>query len=126
MSQGRLESLLNFQTMIADLTGLPFATASLLDEGSAAAEAMNMAYDGGRLKRNKMFVSSKVHPQTIGLLRTRAEPLGIELVVGNEMDVNSFEEYFAVMLQYPATLGSVSDGCISNLFSTQATSSFLV
>lgn len=83
ISQGRLESLLNFQTMVCELTGLPVSNASLLDESTAAAEAMFMIYNiyGGR--RNTVFVSDKVFPQTLALIKTRAEPLGINVVVGD-------------------------------------------
>src|SRR5690606_33311089 len=82
ISQGRLEALLNFQTMIADLTGLPVAGASLLDEGTAAAEAMSMCHSIAGPKRGKFFVAADCHPQTIGVVRTRAESLGIELKIG--------------------------------------------
>ena len=85
IAQGRLEMLLNFQTMVVDLTGLPMAVASLLDESSAAAEAMQMAFSlkGKKGKCPKFFVSEDVHAQTIGLIQTRAEQLGIDVIVGN-------------------------------------------
>ena len=83
IAQGRLESLLNFQTLITDLTGLPVANASLLDEATAAAEAMNMCFAAAKHKSNKFFVSSDCHPQTLALLKTRARPLGMELIVGD-------------------------------------------
>ena len=87
ISQGRLEALLNFQTMVIDLTGLEIANASLLDEGTAAAEAMTMLQgDAGSDGRNSFFVSNNCHPQTIGVVRGRAEPLGIEIVVGTDSD----------------------------------------
>ncbi len=107
ISQGRLEALLNFQTMVADLTGLDIANASLLDEGTAAAEAMTLCRRGSRSKSNTFFASEHCHPQTLEVLRTRAEPLGIELVVGNEAD--GLPECFGVLLQYPQTLGAVED-----------------
>lgn len=114
ISQGRLEALINFQTMISDLTGRELANASLLDEGTAAAEAMSMLYSMRRgAKRNnahKFFVSALCHPQTIDVVEGRAEPLDIEVVVGdyNELDVTD-EELFGILLQYPATDGSVED-----------------
>ena len=84
IAQGRLEALLNFQTMIIDLTGLPIANASLLDESTAAAEAMGMCLAASKRGASKtFFVSETCHPQTIGVLKTRAEPLGIELVIGD-------------------------------------------
>ncbi|WPZ34830.1 aminomethyl-transferring glycine dehydrogenase [Thalassobaculum sp. OXR-137] len=108
ISQGRLEALLNFQTMVADLTGMDIANASLLDEGTAAAEAMAL---GRKLAKNKgavFFVSKRVHPQTIDVLRTRAEPIGIEIEVGDEF-AGLPAEAFGYLLQYPATRGSVND-----------------
>src|SRR5690554_5078895 len=107
ISQGRLEALLNFQTMVADLTGLDIANASLLDEGTAAAEAMTLARRGSRSKANVFFASEHCHPQTLEVLRTRAEPLGIELVIGDE--AKGLPECFGVLLQYPHSLGSVQD-----------------
>ena len=84
IAQGRLEALLNFQTMVADLTGLPLANASLLDEGTAAAEAMAMcARPGAATSAARFFVADDCHPQTIAVVRTRARPLGIEVVVGD-------------------------------------------
>ena len=108
ISQGRLEALLNFQTMVAELTGLPFANASLLDEATAAAEAMSMCV--ATTKRKTFFVSDDCHPQTIGVLETRAKGLGIELVVGTvrEIDLEA-REYSGVLVQYPATDGRVND-----------------
>lgn len=107
ISQGRLEALLNFQTMVADLTGLDIANASLLDEGTAAAEAMTLARRGARSKSRVFFASRHCHPQTLEVLRTRAEPLDIELVVGDESE--GIPECFGVLLQYPQTLGAVAD-----------------
>lgn len=107
ISQGRLEALLNFQTMITDLTGLDIANASLLDEGTAAAEAMTLARRSSKAKTNVFFVSKHAHPQTIEVVRTRAEPLGLEVVVGDE--AAGLPECFGVLLQYPQSLGSVED-----------------
>ena len=110
ISQGRLESLLNFQTLISDLTGLPIANASLLDEATAAAEAMTFCK---RLSKNKgshkFFASSHCHPQTLDVLRTRAEPLGIEVVVADESQLGDVSEFFGAVLQYPASNGDVFD-----------------
>lgn len=110
ISQGRLEALLNFQTMIVDLTGLPVANASLLDEGTAAAEAMALCFAAkGRDTSKSFFVSDSCHPQTIEVLRTRAEPLGINLVVGNHQDFNFKTPIFGALLQYPDTHGTIHD-----------------
>jgi glycine dehydrogenase len=110
ISQGRLESLLNFQTMISDLTGLPIANASLLDEATAAAEAMTFCK---RLSKNKgshkFFASAHCHPQTLDVLRTRAEPLGIEVVVADESQLTDVSEFFGALLQYPASNGDLFD-----------------
>ncbi|MEB0008750.1 aminomethyl-transferring glycine dehydrogenase, partial [Pseudomonas sp. RTB2] len=110
ISQGRLESLLNFQTLISDLTGLPIANASLLDEATAAAEAMTFCK---RLSKNKsshlFFASSHCHPQTLDVLRTRAEPLGITVVVADENELSDVSEYFGALLQYPASNGDLFD-----------------
>ena len=110
ISQGRLEALLNFQTMVIDLTGLDIANASLLDEGTAAAEAMMMF---SRLSKkgdkNLFFIDEKCHPQTIDVVATRAEPLGIEVVVGDYKTYDPPEGLFGVLLQYPATDGCVED-----------------
>ncbi len=108
ISQGRMEALINFQTMCADLTGMEIANASLLDEATAAAEAMTLAKRSCKSKSNVFFVSSGVHPQTLEVVRTRAEPLGIELVVGADGDAADTEA-FGVLLQYPDTFGSVND-----------------
>ncbi|QWA27680.1 aminomethyl-transferring glycine dehydrogenase [Pseudomonas sp. RC3H12] len=110
ISQGRLEALLNFQTLISDLTGLPIANASLLDEATAAAEAMTFCK---RLSKNKashaFFASVHCHPQTLDVLRTRAEPLGIEVVVGDERELGDVSAFFGALLQYPASNGDVFD-----------------
>ncbi|WP_295471294.1 aminomethyl-transferring glycine dehydrogenase [uncultured Pseudomonas sp.] len=110
ISQGRLEALLNFQTLISDLTGLPIANASLLDEATAAAEAMTFCK---RLSKNKgsqhFFASSHCHPQTLDVLRTRAEPLGITVVVADENELGDISDYFGALLQYPASNGDVFD-----------------
>lgn len=107
ISQGRLEALLNFQTMVADLTALDIANASLLDEGTAAAEAMTLARRGARSRSPVFFVSQHCHPQTIEVVRTRAEGLGIEIVEGDESQ--GLPECFGVLLQYPNSLGGVAD-----------------
>ena len=114
ISQGRLEALLNFQTMVSDLTGFPIANASLLDEGTAAAEAMAMFY-GVKNKRakndpaNVFFVDQGVFDHTIDILRTRANPLNIEIVVGNWKTYEFSDKTFGLLLQYPAKDGSVND-----------------
>ncbi len=108
IAQGRLEALLNFQTVMIDLTGLPIANASLLDEGTAAAEAMSMVFNP-RGTRRRFFVSELCHPQTIGVIRTRAEPLGIDVVVGDHEAFEPDEDVFAVLLQYPASDGRIPD-----------------
>ena len=108
ISQGRLEALLNFQTMVADLTGLDIANASLLDEATAAAEAMTMCYGlQGREGRNVFFVSDTCHPQTIAVVQTRALPIGIEVVIGDHAKFALNEKVFGVLLQYPATDGRI-------------------
>jgi len=112
ISQGRLEALLNFQTMVADLTGLQIANASLLDEGTAAAEGMTMAHGlKGSEARNTLFISDTCHPQTIEVVRTRAAAIGVEVVVGNHHTLRFPENapFFAVLLQYPATDGTLYD-----------------
>jgi len=108
ISQGRLEALLNFQTMVADLTGLDIANASLLDEATAAAEAMTMCHllkDG----RNVFLVSQNCHPQTIEVVRTRAKALGIEVVVGVHENFQFTEKVFGALVQYPDTFGAIHD-----------------
>ncbi len=109
ISQGRLEALLNFQTMVADLCGLPTAGASLLDEATAAAEAMALARRVSKSASNRFVVDADVHPQTHAVLRTRAEPLGIELVVADIEDTLPNGELFGVLLQYPGSTGGVRD-----------------
>ncbi|WP_400193165.1 aminomethyl-transferring glycine dehydrogenase [Hymenobacter sp. B81] len=111
IAQGRLEALLNYQTMVIDLTGLEIANASLLDEGTAAAEAMNM-FHGLTKKKNatKFFVSDQVLPQTIDVLRTRATPLGIELVIGDHRSADLADDnLFGAIVQYPAADGELFD-----------------
>ena len=109
ISQGRLEALLNFQTMVSDLTGLEIANASLLDEATAAAEAMTFCQRVSRNQSSRFFVSRDCLPQTIEVLRTRAAPLGFEVVVGDERSDLDGLDYFGMLLQYPATDGSVRD-----------------
>jgi len=109
ISQGRLEALLNFQTMVMDLTGFDLANASMLDEGTAAAEAMTFLHRIGKSKGNKFFISSDCHPQTIAVVKTRAEPLGFEVVVGEHANFTPSAEYFGCLLQYPGTYGDVLD-----------------
>ncbi len=109
ISQGRLEVLLNFQTMVSDLTGMQIANASLLDEATSAAEAMTLCRRVSKAKGKIFFVSSDCHPQTIDVLRTRAEPVGIEIQVGDERTDIAKADYFGVLLQYPGTSGEVRD-----------------
>ncbi|HEY0036394.1 MAG TPA: hypothetical protein VGB66_06875, partial [Longimicrobium sp.] len=110
IAQGRLEALLNFQTMVVDLTGLPIANASLLDEGTAAAEAMAMAYGiAGAESRNTFFISQLCHPQTIEVVKTRAWARGFDIVVGDHETFDFTQPVFGVLLQYPATDGEVID-----------------
>src|SRR5579859_115544 len=109
ISQGRLEALFNFQTMICDLTGLDVANASLLDEATAAAEAMALAERAAHAKTKTFFVDHDVHPQTTAVLRTRAEPLGWNLVVGDPTTDLAKVDVFGALLQYPGTSGAVRD-----------------
>lgn len=111
IAQGRLEALLNFQTMVSDLTGLEIANASMLDEGTAAAEAMTLCLraQGRRSKANTFFVSELCHPQTIAVVRTRARSLGIEVTVGDHLTFEPNEDVFGVLVQYPATDGAIYD-----------------
>ena len=110
IAQGRLEALLNFQTVISDLTGLPVSNASLLDEATAAAEAMHMANALSKDDSvNAFFVSKDCHPQTIEVVRTRAKPLGWEVIVGDHATFDFSKKVFGVVLQYPATDGAVYD-----------------
>lgn len=114
IAQGRLEALINFQTMVSDLTGMELANASLLDEATAAAEAMSMVFSARSRKdeksgKNKFFVSEEIFFQTHDLLRTRAIPLDIELVVGNPFDFDFDESFFGAIVQYPDRNGEVKD-----------------
>ena len=108
VAQGRLEMLINFQQMIIDLTGMEIANASLLDEGTAAAEAIALSYRISKKNIKKVFVSKNCHPQTIDVIKTRAEPLGLDIIVGNEdEDINS--DIVCGIIQYPGTLGDIKD-----------------
>ena len=114
ISQGRLESLLNFQTMVSDLTALPIANASLLDEATAAAEAMTMFFNSlnrnpEKIDRAKFFVDKEIFPQTLNVIITRATPLGIEVVTGNYKEAGIDKNYFGAIVQYPNDKGSVED-----------------
>lgn len=114
ISQGRLEALLNFQTMVCDLTGLPIANASLLDEATAASEAMIMFYNARSRQQekqniNKFFVSDRVFPQTLDVIKTRAIPLGIDVLVGCVNETDFDQSYFGVLIQYPDQFGLVTD-----------------
>ena len=108
ISQGRLEALLNYQTMITDLTGLDIANASLLDEATAAAEAMTMARRVAKSKAGAFFVDENCHPQNIGVIQTRAAPLGIEVIVGAPEDLEA-DKVFGAIFQYPGTYGHLRD-----------------
>ena len=109
ISQGRLEALLNFQTMIADLTGMSLANASLLDEATAAAEAMTLCKRMAKSKGNSFFVDQDVFPQTLEVIQTRAKPLGIDVIVGDPTTDLDGNNYFGVLLQYPGCSGEVRD-----------------
>ncbi|MFV5698815.1 aminomethyl-transferring glycine dehydrogenase [Flavobacterium sp. ZT3R17] len=114
IAQGRLEAILNFQTMVIELTGMEIANASLLDEGTAAAEAMALLFDvrsRDQKKNNvcKFFVSEEILPQTLSVLQTRSTPVGVELVIGNHEDFDFSTEYFGAILQYPGKFGQVHD-----------------
>ena len=109
ISQGRLEALFNFQTMICDLTGLDVANASLLDEGTAAAEAMALAERASNVKTKSFFVDHEVHPQTLAVLRTRAEPLGWSIIVGDPARDLDKADVFGALFQYPGTHGGIHD-----------------
>ena len=113
IAQGRLEMLINFQTMIMDLTGMEIANASLLDEGTAAAEAMSMFLGfrkGAKKQAMKFFVDENVHPQTIDVIQTRATPIGVDLIIGSadRLDLTD-AEYFGILIQNPDTFGNVRD-----------------
>ena len=108
VAQGRLEMLLNFQQMIIDFTGMDIANASLLDEGTAAAEAVGLSYRVSKNESNKVFVSKDCHPQTVDVIKTRAEPMGLEVIVGDEYkDIKG--EIVCGIIQYPGTLGDIKD-----------------
>ena len=112
IAQGRLQSLFNFQTMVADLTKLPMTNASLLDEGTAAAEGMIMTYSAARMKKKTFFVDALCHPQTIACIQSRAEGFGIKVIVGNASESSVSEhgsDLFGVLVQYPATDGTITD-----------------
>ncbi|MBE8999740.1 aminomethyl-transferring glycine dehydrogenase [Nostoc sp. LEGE 12447] len=109
IAQGRLEALLNFQTLIIDLTGLEIANASLLDEATAAAEAMSLSYGVSKNQANAYFVSHDCHPQTIDVLQTRAKPLGIKIIVGDHQTFDFDQPIFGAVLQYPASDGTIYD-----------------
>ena len=111
VAQGRLEMLLNFQQMIVDFTGMDIANASLLDEGTAAAEAMGLSYRLNKNDSNLVFVSENCHPQTIDVIQTRAEPMGLKVLVGNENKIleQLKEDIVCGILQYPGTLGDIKD-----------------
>jgi glycine dehydrogenase len=109
ISQGRMEALVNFQTMICDLTGMAIANASMLDEATAAAEAMTLARRSAKAKTNAFIVAADCHPQTIEVVRTRAAPLGIEVLVGPVAELLQRHECFGVLAQYPATTGAIHD-----------------
>ena len=114
IAQGRLEAILNFQTMVIELTGMEIANASLLDEGTAAAEAMALLFDvrsrdQKKNNANKFFVSEEILPQTLSVLQTRSTPIGIELVVGNHENFDFSSDFFGAILQYPGKFGQVND-----------------
>jgi glycine dehydrogenase len=109
ISQGRMEALVNFQTMVSDLTGMPMANASMLDEATSAAEAMTLAKRSVKSKSTVFIVSDDCLPQTIEVIRTRAQPLGLQVQVGDVASLMAGGDYFAVLAQYPATSGTVQD-----------------
>lgn len=126
IAQGRLEAILNYQTTIIELTGMEIANASLLDEGTAAAEAMALLFDVRTRDQkknnvNKLFVSEEILPQTLSVLQTRATPKGIEIVVGNHETFNFSSDFFAAVLQYPGKFGQVTDytGFITKAHATE-------
>jgi len=127
ISQGRLESLLNYQTMVCDLTGMDIANASLLDEATAAAEALNMAFGHHSTSRNKFFVSADVHPQTLDVVRTRASGVGVDVVVGDPTKADlSSGAYAGVLVQYPSTYGTVDAPAVSSVVAAAKTSKTIV
>ena len=107
ISQGRLEALINFQTMITDLTGMEMSNASMLDEGTAAAEAMSLCQRMSKSKSARFFVDSDCLPQTIEIIKTRAEPMGVEVVVGDPATLTADTELFGLLLQYPGASGEI-------------------
>ena len=109
ISQGRLEALLNFQTMVCDLTGMDVSNASMLDEGSAAAEAMSLAKRSAKNKSNTFFVDQDCLPQTIEVVKTRARAAGYELYIGDPKTEASYADYFGLLLQYPGCSGEVTN-----------------
>ena len=109
ISQGRMEAVLAFQTMICDLSGMPIANASLLDEATAAAEAMTLAHRMHKGQESTFIADRRCHPQTLEVLATRAEPLGIDLIIGDITDMVDEEQYFGVLVQYPTTEGDIPD-----------------
>ena len=114
IAQGRLEALFNYQTVVTDLTGMELANASLLDESTAAAEAMSLLYavrtrEQKKINANQFFVAKNTLPQTVALLRTRATPVGIEIILGNEEDFTPSPEYFGAFFQYPGKNGAIVD-----------------
>ena len=109
ISQGRMEALVNFQTMVCDLTGMAIANASMLDEATAAAEAMTLARRSVKNKSDTVIVAGDCHPQTIEVIRTRAEPLGLKVLVGVAPKLMAQNDYFAVIAQYPSTTGLIHD-----------------
>ena len=110
VAQGRLEMLLNFQQMIIDFTGMDIANASLLDEGTAAAEAMSLSHRLNKKDSKVVFISDDCHPQTINVIQTRAEPMGLKIVIGNDNDLNNLsEDLVCGIFQYPGTLGDIKD-----------------
>jgi len=136
ISQGRMEALLNFQTMITDLTGMEISNASLLDESTAAAEAMSLLYavrDRDQKKNNasKFFISEDIFPQTLSVLKTRSKPIGVELVIGNIEDFNYDSTFFGALIQYPGASGEIKDinsfisKCISNNIKTAVAADIL-
>ena len=109
IAQGRMEALVNFQTMVCDLTGMPIANASLLDEATAAAEAMTLARRTSPSESSVFIADSRCHPQTLEVLRTRAEPLGIEVAVGDAAELVRSRDHFGALVQYPGTDGEIVD-----------------
>src|SRR5262249_51636655 len=109
ISQGRMEALVNFQTMVCELTGMDIANGSMLDEATSAAEAVTLAKRSVKSKSNTLIVAGDVHPQTIEVIRTRCAPLGLEVKVGMAPTLMAEHDYFAVVCQYPSTAGLIHD-----------------